>query len=187
MSASSYSVLLAFTFLFLIFTLQFIRVRNSGSEFLGSPTLDKFNFYSAKTAIFITWALFIIKAISPKFGYFSFPAGISWIAVAMLYPGVIIVSVSMINLGKSLKVGLPSGETTLQTHGLYRYSRNPLYVGVHLITLASCIYFPDLLNISFAIYGIYLHHLIIRQEEHFLKRRFGNSWMVYCSKVRRYI
>jgi protein-S-isoprenylcysteine O-methyltransferase Ste14 len=187
MPVHSYFVLTAFTFLFFMFALQFMRLRNSGSELLGTPTIEKLYFYSGKIAIFSTWALFIVKAISPRLGYIYLPASLSWIAVGLLYFGILILSISSINLGKSLKIGLPGEATTLQTKGLYRLSRNPIYTGVHMIAIASCIYFPDLINISFTIYGIYIHHKIIKQEESFLEERFGNSWLLYSARVSRYI
>jgi protein-S-isoprenylcysteine O-methyltransferase Ste14 len=187
MPGHSYLVLGAFTFLLLVFVLQIIRLRNSGSEFLGTPTIEKRYFYSGKTAIFSTWALFIVKALNPMLGFIYLPDLLSWTAAGILCCGILILAISFFNLGKALKVGLPGQETSLQTHGLYRLSRNPLYVGVYIISVASCIYFPDLINIFFTIYGIYIHHMIIRQEERFLAGRFGADWLVYSARVRRYL
>ena len=187
MPVHSYFVLIAFIFLFVVFTFQFITLSSSGLKFLGIPAIETLYFYSAKVALFITWALFIVKAIHPRLGYICLPAGVSWIAVGLLFFGVLIVSIAILNLGKSLAVGLPEQETTLQTHGLYRFSRNPLYLGVHVISLASCIYFPDLINVTFTIYGIYIHHQIIKQEERFLSVRFGAEWLIYSAKAGRYL
>ncbi|MCX6268646.1 MAG: hypothetical protein NTW16_15045 [Bacteroidetes bacterium] len=187
MPVHSYFVLLGFTFLLIVFTVQYIRLQVSGSGLLGTPTIEKLYFYSGKIAVFTTWVLFILKAIIPRLGYIYLPDHASWIAVGLLYFGVFIMSVSLVNLGKSLKAGLPEEEeTTLQTRGLYRFSRNPLYVGVYLISIGSCIYFPDLINISFTIYGIYIHHRIIKQEESFLSKRFGKNWLIYSARVSRY-
>jgi protein-S-isoprenylcysteine O-methyltransferase Ste14 len=187
MPLHSYFVLIAFTFLLFVFVLQFIRLRNSTAEFFGQPTIEKLHFYSAKIAIFTTWALFILKAISPRLGYIDVPPGFSWTAVVLLYIGVILFSLSLFNLGKALKVGLPGQDTKLQTRGMYRLSRNPLYLGVHVIAIGSCIYFPDLINVSFTIYGIFMHHRIIKEEERFLAERFGKEWMLYSTKVSRYL
>ncbi len=187
MPVNSYFVLIAFIFLFIVFILQVARLRTSRSGFFGFPSIEKIYFYSGKIAIFPTWFLFIMKAIHPRLGYIYLPVGLSWFAVIVLYVGVIIFTISLINLGKSLAIGLPDHVTKLQTHGLYRFSRNPLYLGVHLIAVASCIYFPDVINVSFALYGIYIHHQIIRQEEDFLSKRFGRDWVTYKERVRRYI
>ena len=187
MPVHSYFVLTAFSLLLVVLISELIRIKDSETRFMGKPTIEPVYFFSGKIALFTTWALFIIKAISPKVGYFYLPEFISWIAVTILCLGAFIISVSLVNLGKSLAVGLPLKETTLQTHGLYRLSRNPLYIGVHMIAIASCIYFPDLINVSFTIYGIYMHHRIIKREEYFLEKRFGKEWLIYRTKVSRYL
>jgi protein-S-isoprenylcysteine O-methyltransferase Ste14 len=186
MPLHSYFVLLAFMTSGLILVIRGLALKRDGSELIGKPSIDKFYFYSGKIAIFTSWGLFLVKAIFPKIGYIHVPSWLSWVAVGVLWMGTIIVSTAFIDLGRSLKVGLPQQETILKTQGIYRFSRNPIYAGVHLIAIASCFYFPDLINISFTIYGIYIHHKIIESEEMFLSGRFGKEWEDYSARVRRY-
>ncbi len=187
MPLHSYLVLTAFIFLLAVLIIQYLRIKSSPGKFLGTPSAEKLYFYTGKIALFTTWVLFILKAINPQVGYLFLPDSFSWIAVGFLYTGCVIVTFALINLGKSLVVGLPDMETKLQTNGIYRFSRNPLYVGTHIISIGSCIYFPDLINVTFMIYGIYIHHRIVKKEEAFLAERFGNEWLTYVTKVRRYI
>ncbi len=187
MPVHSYFVLIAFITCGVVLLIQMMALRREGSELFGKPSIEKFYFYSGKIAIFTTWALFIVKAIFPKLGYIIVPVYLSWFATGLLYIGAIVVSIAFIDLGRSLKVGLPQQETKLKTNGIYRFSRNPIYLGVCLIAIASCLYFPDLINISFTLYGIFVHHKIIAGEELFLANRFGNEWTNYSSNVRRYI
>jgi protein-S-isoprenylcysteine O-methyltransferase Ste14 len=187
MPLNSYLVLLAFFMSGMILLLWGFFLRREGNDLVGIPAIEKFYFITGKVAIFASWALFIMKAIFPNIGYILVPTYLTSIATGLLWIGTIIFAFAFINLGRSLKVGLPKQETTLKTHGIYKFSRNPLYVGVHLIAIASCLYFPDLINVSFTIYGIYIHHKIIKGEERFLSRRFGTEWDDYCAHVRRYI
>lgn len=187
MPVHSYFVLVAFAFLGGVLAVQILSLGQQAMSFLGTPTIEKRYYYSGKVAIFSSWLMFFLKAFYPRMGYIYIPDELSWVAVGILYTGVIIQTVSFINLGTSLKVGLPKQETRLKTRGIYRLSRNPIYVGVFLVSTASCIYFPDLINVSFTLYGIYIHHKIIREEERFLWERFGADWVVYSSKVRRYV
>ena len=90
MPVHSYFVFIAFTVLLMALAFQFLRLRNSGSGFIGTATIEKLYFYSGKVAIFTTWALFIVKAISPRLGYIYLPDSVSWVAVGMLYCGVLI-------------------------------------------------------------------------------------------------
>ena len=177
MPVHSYFVFAAFLLVLMSLILLFLRLRGTTGDFIGIPSIDKLYFYSGKLALVATWVLFLVKAINPRLGYIYIPVPLSWIAVVLLYIGALIFFVAMFNLGKSLAVGLPGRQTKLQTRGLYRFSRNPIYIGAYLVTLGSCIYFPDLINTSFAIFGIYIHHRIIKEEEHFLPLRFGNDWL----------
>jgi protein-S-isoprenylcysteine O-methyltransferase Ste14 len=116
-------------------------------------------------------------------------------SVHILYPvpAAILVSVGSIfliiafrDLGDSLRVGLPGEETLLKTKGIYRFSRNPIYVGVDLIAIASVLFIPGIINIVCAIIGIAVHHAIILSEEKFLEGCFGKDWLSYKRKTRRY-
>jgi protein-S-isoprenylcysteine O-methyltransferase Ste14 len=93
----------------------------------------------------------------------------------------------MLNIGESLHVGLPEGNTTLKTGGLYRFSRNPIYVAVYLISLSAMAYTFNPIGIFLGLYCIVIHHMIVLSEEEFLKKRFGKDYIEYCGKVRRYI
>ena len=187
MPLHSYFVLGAFIFLGVILLTRFFFLLRNNYDFIGIPTIEKRYFYAGKVAIFSTWILFIFKSFLPKLGYIDHPDYISWIAVIILWAGAIFFAGGLIHLGIALKLGLPGSETKLITNGIYQISRNPVYFGMYLISAASCIYFPDLINLSFALYGIYMHHKIIRGEEVFLARRFGTDWIIYSARVSRYL
>lgn len=167
--------------------IQGYRLSKQGQRFLGSPALPGVWFMTGKISLFSTWGLMLLKAIDPSLVLFPLFPQMPWTAIALLLPGTLITSVSFYHLGASLKVGLPQQETTLKTKGLYRFSRNPLYLGVYLITIASVLYFPDLLNTVLAVTGIAVHHMITLSEEKFLAQRFGHAYEDYKKKVRRYI
>ncbi len=187
MPLHSYFVFIAFSFLIIAYIAQYFRLKYSGLNFVGTPSIENLYFFSGKFAIIITWALFMVKAIFPMLGYLFFPSWVSWFAVILLFAGVAIITVAMMNLGSSYNVGLPGKQAPLQTRGLYRLSRNPLYLGMILISCASCIYFLDLINVSFTIYGMYMHHKIILQEEAYLGNQYGNEWLIYRARVSRYL
>ena len=187
MPLHSYFVLTAFALLIVVFIVQTARMRGEGFELVGKPSIEKYYFFSGKLTLFTTWVLFCIKAAVPKLGYIHLPFYLNWFAVAMLWAGVLVVLMATVSLGKSLRIVIPQTQTALYTRGIYHLSRNPLYLGVFAIATGSCLYFPDLINVSFAIYGIYTHHQIIKGEEQFLNTRFGKEWESYAANVRRYL
>ena len=76
----------------------------------------------------------------------------------------------------------------LITDGVFRYSRNPMYLGMVLVLLGFFI----LLNswISFLVlpgFTALIHYRFIYPEEENLKERFGEDWLAYQQKVPRWL
>jgi protein-S-isoprenylcysteine O-methyltransferase Ste14 len=72
--------------------------------------------------------------------------------------------------------------------GLYRFSRNPMYVGVLLVVAGRAVGFRSWpLAIYGAILGIAFHLRILLYEEPWLARTFGSEWDTYRSRVPRWI
>lgn len=164
-----------------------MSLRNEGFSFLGKPTIAKWLFYSGKISLFSGWGLFLAKGILCDSLGFNVPTVIAWLGVALLFLGGVILSLAFVQLGKALKVGLPTEDTTLQTSGLYRFSRNPIYLGVFLVSIAGCFYYPNPINIALSVWGMIAHFFIIKGEERFLEQRFGDQWLKYKQTVRRFL
>src|SRR5215831_18344787 len=72
--------------------------------------------------------------------------------------------------------------------GLYKFSRNPMYVGVILILIGEAIFFQSVeLWLYLLLIFIAFNAFIIMFEEHRLKKDFGEEYSRYCKKVRRWI
>ena len=82
----------------------------------------------------------------------------------------------------------PSDTTVLVTEGMYRYSRNPMYLGLLLLTIASTIWFGTWFGIIINIVFIFLiNFLQIIPEEEALLEIFGEEYEEYKKNVRRWI
>ena len=82
----------------------------------------------------------------------------------------------------------PSDATALVTEGMYRYSRNPMYLGLLLLTIASTIWFGSWFGIIINILFIFLiNFLQIIPEEEALLEIFGEEYEEYKKNVRRWI
>ena len=78
--------------------------------------------------------------------------------------------------------------TALVTAGMYRYSRNPMYLGLVLLTLAATMFFGTWLGIVIIVAFIFLlNFLQIIPEEEALLDIFGEEYVEYKKKVRRWI
>ena len=82
----------------------------------------------------------------------------------------------------------PSETTALVTDGAYRYSRNPMYLGLVLLTIAATIFFGTWLGVVIVVAFIFLlNFLQILPEEEALLDIFGEEYVEYQKKVRRWI
>lgn len=76
----------------------------------------------------------------------------------------------------------------LVTAGLYRYSRNPMYVSVLLIVLGWAISFavPGLYWYALGV-GVAFHVRVVLGEEPWLAQTHGAAWADYIRRVRRWL
>jgi len=75
----------------------------------------------------------------------------------------------------------------LVVSGLYRFSRNPMYIGVMLLLIGETLFFSSL---SLCIYSLIVfvgfNIFIITREEPRLKKDFSDDYDIYRKKVRRW-
>ena len=72
--------------------------------------------------------------------------------------------------------------------GVFRYSRNPMYLGMALLLLALALYQSHVLSFAWvAGYVTYLNRFQILPEERALEARFGDEYRAYARAVRRWI
>ncbi len=76
----------------------------------------------------------------------------------------------------------------LITDGVFRYSRNPMYLGMVLILLGCAILLDSW--VSFLVlpgFTVFIHYRFICHEEENLMEQFGEDWLAYQQKVPRWI
>ena len=76
----------------------------------------------------------------------------------------------------------------LVTSGIYKYSRNPIYLGMILIIISTTVFYLNYYSIiTPLIFYFWINRFQIKREEVFLKEKFGKEYLLYCSKTRRWI
>ncbi len=76
----------------------------------------------------------------------------------------------------------------LVVRGLYRYTRNPMYVGVLTVILGWAALFGALRLVLYALLvGTCFHLFIVLYEERHLRAEFGGQYEAYCSQVSRWL
>lgn len=82
----------------------------------------------------------------------------------------------------------PESSSSLVVAGLYRVTRNPMYLGFLLILLGWAAYLSNALSVLvIPAFVLYLTVFQIRPEERALEARFGPDFAAYKAQVRRWI
>jgi protein-S-isoprenylcysteine O-methyltransferase Ste14 len=156
-------------------------------DIIGKNTINPLFFYSGKISGYTTW---IVMALS----YFNFNIVEkelfhinSFVYSSISFVSLVFIVLSLINLGKSTRLGLPKESTDFKTNGLYKISRNPMYAGFNLLTISAILCCSNWLILLLGVYSITVYHFIILGEEEFLEKRFGRKYLDYKNAVRRYI
>lgn len=82
----------------------------------------------------------------------------------------------------------PEGASTLVTSGIYRLTRNPMYLGLFLVLLSAAIGLGHPLALLAAVLFVpYMTRFQIRPEERALRARFGEAFEAYTRRTRRWL
>jgi protein-S-isoprenylcysteine O-methyltransferase Ste14 len=90
--------------------------------------------------------------------------------------------------GTTLSPVQPQAASSLVCTGIYRATRNPMYVGLLLVLLAWAIF----LGSAWALLGpvcflLYINYFQIAPEERALESLFGEAYLAYKARVRRWL
>ena len=82
----------------------------------------------------------------------------------------------------------PEFTTGLVTNGLYKISRNPMYVGLLMILFGFAVYLGDLTPfLMLPLFYIVITEMQIKPEERMLEDKFGEEYLDYKNRVRRWL
>jgi protein-S-isoprenylcysteine O-methyltransferase Ste14 len=90
-------------------------------------------------------------------------------------------------LGRSFRVALPESKQPLITHGIYRFTRNPLALSVHLLALGVLLLAPSWLALASLAMNVASYEVKIRIEEAYLREAHGAAYDAYCARTGRYL
>tara|TARA_B100000941_G_C28331464_1_gene461822 strand:+ start:279 stop:671 length:393 start_codon:yes stop_codon:yes gene_type:complete len=81
-----------------------------------------------------------------------------------------------------------SESTTLITEGFYKYTRNPMYVGMNSFLLGLMLILKNPLNLIFLIIFFFIvRNMFVLKEEVQMEETFGEDFLTYKRKVRRWL
>jgi protein-S-isoprenylcysteine O-methyltransferase Ste14 len=141
----------------------------------------------------LAWAVAIILGLAVNWllPLPFLPAGIpaGWLgafvfvlALALAVWAVITIS----RAGSNVPTNQPT--TVIVESGPYRFTRNPIYLGMFLGLVGLAIAFDSLwLLLMLVAFALVIRYGVVAREEAYLERKFGNVYGAYRSRVRRWL
>ena len=78
--------------------------------------------------------------------------------------------------------------STLVTHGVYHYSRNPMYLGMVLVLAGCAVTVGAVTALAVPVlFALIIDRRFIRAEEQMLRELFPEEYAAYCARVRRWV
>jgi protein-S-isoprenylcysteine O-methyltransferase Ste14 len=153
----------------------------------GEAPINRTLFYTSKYSIIILWGAMAFASWGLGVSPFQVPRLLQIIALTFWFAGFALLYLGRFTMGDSFRLGTPKEDTCLKKDGLFRLSRNPMYVGVYATIVASSLYTLNPVVILLGVFVVAVHHSIVLSEEKNMKKVFGQEYLDYYNRVRQYI
>jgi protein-S-isoprenylcysteine O-methyltransferase Ste14 len=141
----------------------------------------------------IAWALAVLAGLALQwivaipFMPASVPA--DWIGVMVFVAALTLVAWAISTItraGSNVPTNMPT--TTIVETGPYRFTRNPIYLGMCLGLVGLAIAFNNLWLLgTLAPFALVIRYGVVAREEAYLERKFGDAYRHYRTRVRHWL
>lgn len=135
-----------------------------------------------------TLGVVIAQLVSILFGWSCLPTNARFTGFCTGMLGDLIFLLSVLCMKDSWRAGIPDKDhTELVTSGIYRFSRNPAFLGFDFMYVGVMLMYCNLLTVPLTVFAIVMLHLQILQEERYLDETFGEAYREYKRHTFRYL
>lgn len=128
------------------------------------------------------------SSISPWFKPLVRSNFLSTLGILLMALGLAVFIVAMVSMKTSWRVGIDNEtKSSLVTEGIYRFTRNPAFVGFDLMFIGLFVTYPYVLTFGIVVLNILAIHCLILQEEKHLRTTFSKEYLEYFRITKRYI
>lgn len=128
------------------------------------------------------------QLLSVVLGWNYMPSGARFTGFCVGMTGDAVFLASVLCMKDSWRAGIPDRDKTeLVTNGIYRFSRNPAFLGFDFMYVGVLLMYFNPLTAALSLFAMVMLHLQILQEEKFLSATFGEAYLTYKKQVFRYL
>lgn len=162
--------------------------------FRGADTAHDYIGKLFKIVMLVLTMAVIIYAFAPDFYTHLLPIdwlenrALSYIGIGLLLASLAWTIAAQIQMGNSWRVGIDEeNETALVRSGLFRFSRNPIFLGMQITLLGFFLAAPNAVTLLILVLGFVLIQIQVRLEEEFLTKTHGAEYENFRWQVRRWL
>jgi len=115
----------------------------------------------------------------------------SWMEVIgglLLFVSLVWVLIAQAHMGAAWRIGIDrETPTELVRTGVFRYSRNPIFLGMRVSTLGLFLVLPNAATLLFLVLSDVLIQVQVRMEEEHLRSLHAEAYEAYCKQTRRWL
>lgn len=131
--------------------------------------------------------MWLLQQFLPLYQFVQPPVAYS--GIILVLAGILVSAVSA-GMFKKAHTGIRPFEeaTALITGGFYRYSRNPMYLGMFLMLLGMVILLGEVVTLAPVLVFMFIirNHFVLAEEQ-FMEAAFGQKYLEYKASVRRWL
>ena len=165
------------------------QFRKLGIQVMKFGEMDKKDFFIVPFALLLFYLILAGVFRWPALGaeLFGSPWA-AWTGVVFCAAGIALFVWALVSFGRSFRVGLDEDHPgELVTTGAFAFSRNPIYVAFGLVLAGVFLAIPNWIFLAYLLLGGWLVNRQIRLEEASLRKLYGEKYLSYCQKVRRFL
>ena len=162
--------------------------------FKGSDSAHDFIGRVFKALFAAIVAVVVIYAFVPDAYQYLMPihwferTGIKLTGIILLFVSLVWTVLAQAQMGNSWRIGIDTEHRTeLVRSGVFKISRNPIFVGMMVTLLGLFLIIPNVVTLIILLVGVILIGIQVRLEEEYLTRTHGDRYIEYRRNVRRWI
>ncbi len=128
------------------------------------------------------------QLLSVATGWNYMPASARFTGFCIGIIGDVIFLFAVLCMRDSWRAGIPDKDKTeIVTDGIYKFSRNPAFLGFDFMYIGVLLMYFNPLTAFFSLFAVLMLHLQILQEEKYLENTFGEAYTAYKKHTFRYL
>ena len=112
-------------------------------------------------------------------------AAVGWVLLIIAF---VIIVIAQVQMGAAWRIGIDQEQTSqLVTHGIFRYSRNPIFLAIRICFFGLFLVLPTAFTLLLWVLGDVMMQIQVQLEEAYLTKTFGEAYLAYTKTARRWL